>query len=112
MGAEQKYTEANGYDVGQEFIDKLKEVSLSVSLSVARLIDECFSNIPYNDMDSQIHGGVVHNKKEAIFFSIEIFNSEEESPYLMDFNLISSDDYLDLIIENKYLKSNKNEKES
>ena len=106
MDAEQKYTEANSYEVGQEFIDKLKEVPLSVSLSVARLIDECFPSIPYDEMDSQIHGGVVHNKEEAIFFSIEIFNSEEESPYLMDFNLIDSDEYLDLIIENKYLKSN------
>lgn len=106
MDAEQKYTEVNSYEVDQNFIDKLKEVPLSVSLSVARLIDECFPNIPYNDMDSQIHGGVVHNKKEAIFFSIEIYNSEEESPYLMDFNLIASDDYLDLILEKKYLKSN------
>tara|TARA_Y100001972_G_scaffold106981_1_gene135759 strand:- start:811 stop:1143 length:333 start_codon:yes stop_codon:yes gene_type:complete len=106
MDAEQKYTEANSYDVGQEFIDKLKQVPLSVSLSVARLIDECFPRIPFDEMDSQIHGGVVHNKEEAIFFSIEIFNSETESPYLMDFNLIDSDEYLDLILEKKYLKSN------
>ena len=104
MDAEQKYTEANSYDVGQEFIDKLKQVPLSVSLSVARLIDECFPRIPFDEMDSQIHGGVVHNKEEAIFFSIEIFNSETESPYLMDFNLIDSDEYLDLILEKKYLK--------
>ena len=106
MDAEQKYTEANSYEVGQEFIDKLKKVPLSVSLSVARLIDECFPRIPFNEMDSQIHGGVVHNKEEAIFFSIEIFNSEAESPYLLDFNLIDSDEYLDLILEKKYLKSN------
>ena len=106
MDAEQKYTEANSYEVGQEFIDKLKQVPLSVSLSVARLIDECFPRIPFDEMDSQIHGGVVHNKEEAIFFSIEIFNSETESPYLIDFNLIDSDEYLDLILEKKYLKSN------
>ena len=106
MDAEQKYTEANSYEVGQEFIDKLKQVPLSVSLSVARLIDECFPRIPFDEMDSQIHGGVVHNKEEAIFFSIEIFNSETESAYLMDFNLIDSDEYLDLILEKKYLKSN------
>ena len=104
MDAEQKYTEANSYEVGQEFIDKLKQVPLSVSLSVARLIDECFPRIPFDEMDSQIHGGVVHNKKEAIIFSIEIFNSETESPYLIDFNLIDSDEYLDLILEKKYLK--------
>ena len=104
MDAEQKYTEANSYEVGQEFIDKLKQVPLSVSLSVARLIDECFPRIPFDEMDSQIHGGVVHNKKAAIFFSIEIFNSETESPYLIDFNLIDSDEYLDLILEKKYLK--------
>ena len=106
MDAEQKYTEANSYEVGQEFIDKLKQVPISVSLSVARLIDECLSRIPFNEMDSQIHGGVVHSKKQAIFFSIEVYNSEEESPYLMDFNLIDSDEYLDLILEKKYLKSN------
>lgn len=106
MDAEQKYTEANSYEVGQEFIDKLKQVPISVSLSVARLIDECLPRIPFNEMDSQIHGGVVHSKKQAIFFSIEVYNSEEESPYLMDFNLIDSDEYLDLILEKKYLKSN------
>jgi len=104
MDAGQKYTEANSYDVGQEFIDKIKEVPLSISLSVARIIDECFPNIPYDEMDSQVYGGVIHYKKEAVFFSIEIFNSQEESPYLLDFNLIDSDDYLDLIIKNKYLK--------
>jgi len=104
MDAEQKFTLANSYEVDQNFIDKIKGVPISVSLSVAKLIDDCLLNIPHNNDDSQVHGGVVHYKKEAFFFSIEIFYRKDESPYLMDFNLVDSDKYLDLILNNLHLK--------
>ena len=83
MGAEQKFTGDSSYDVDQNFIDKIKEVPVSVSISIARLI---------------------HPKKEAIFFNLEIYKSEDEMPYLIDFNLIDADDYLDLILKKTYLK--------
>ena len=104
MDAEQKYTGDSSYDVDQNFIDKIKEVPISVSISVAKLIDDCYESISYNSNDSQVYGGVIHPKKEAIFFNLEIYKSEDEMPYLIDFNLIDADDYLDLILKKTYLK--------
>jgi len=104
MDVKQRYIGESKYGLDQRFIDALTDVPIIVSMGVAKFIDECHDQISTTDKDYTTYGGVVHVKEEAVFFSVEIFNDVKDMPYLLDFKLISADEYLDFILIKNYLK--------
>tara|TARA_R110002012_G_scaffold55850_3_gene142541 strand:+ start:8516 stop:8707 length:192 start_codon:yes stop_codon:yes gene_type:complete len=49
-------------------------------------------------------GLVINDKKETLFFELEFSNLNESRVSLYNFYLISSDDYLDLMLDNNIIK--------
>jgi len=103
MDAEQRYIRESKYTLEHNFLDALTSVPLSVSMRVAKFIDQCYDQISASEKEHRTYGGVVHVAGEAVFFSVEVM-IDEELTYLLDFNVISSDEYLDFILMKSYLK--------
>ena len=93
MDAEQRYIEESKYGLDQQFIDSLTDVPIVIAMKIARFMDRCYPQLDGKDGDHKLYGAVVHFKGEPTFFSIEVF-FDVDMPYLLDFKLITVDEYL------------------
>ncbi len=104
MDAEQRYIEESKYGLDQQFIDSLTDVPIVIAMKIARFMDRCYPQLDGEDGDHKLYGAVVHFKGEPTFFSVEVF-FDVDMPYLLDFKLITVDEYLDFILIKNYLKN-------
>ena len=68
------------------------------------------SYLPIDNNFTQIVGGVIR-KDEPLFFFIEYLSQDHEAVLLLDVMEITSDEYLDLILENNTLEYYANRKD-
>ena len=107
MELRQKYIEAKGYDVTDDFMDRFQEINLPLALEIAKHIEKCSIPIPEDLITSQVMGGIITFLGENIPFAIEIIQLDEaEFLILSDIKLIGMDEFLDLINLNLYIKEN------
>jgi len=85
------------------FIDELLLFSYQVGLGVMALIKNNTPPKPQKKGWTQMIGGVIKGKN-PFFFEIEYVYTDEEGLIYLDIMEISSDDYLDYINLNQYLK--------
>ena len=104
MDLKQKYIKDNGYDVYDEYLEALDQIDFGLSLDISKYIDENVKYTPVNNFISQIVGGVVKYKGEYIYFALEIIRTEGSFLMLSDLQIITSDEYLDLINLKSYIK--------
>ena len=104
MGLKLKYIKDDGYDVYEEYLEALDSLDFGLSLVISKYIDSKVLYLPVNDYISQILGGVVNYKNKNIFFALEIIRTQGSFLMLSDLQIISSDDYLDLINLNLHIK--------
>lgn len=103
MGLKLKYIKDDGYDVYEEYLEALDSLEFGLSLVISEYIDSKVLYLPVNDYISQILGGTVNYKNKNIFC---IRSNKNTRFFLMlsDLQIISSDDYLDLINLNLHIK--------
>ena len=77
MDAEQRYIRESKYTLEHNFLDALTSVPLSVSMRVAKFIDQCYDQISASEKEHRTYGGVVHVAGEAVFFSVEVMIDDE-----------------------------------
>jgi len=106
MGLKQRYIKDRGYDVEEEFMDALRELDHNTAIKIAKFLEENIHDIEPNELTTYIFGGVVHVEQEPVTFALEIMKIKHRHLTFTDINLISMDEYLDLILENSYIKSN------
>ena len=107
MELRQKYIEAKGYDVTEDFMDSFGEINLPLAIEIAKHIEQCFIPIPNDTITSHVMGGVTSYLDEQITFAIEIIKFDENDFLILsDIKLIDMDDFLDLINLNLYIKIN------
>jgi hypothetical protein len=93
MELRQKYIEAKGYDVTDDFMDRFQEINLPLALEIAKHIEKCSIPIPEDLITSQVMGEIIQL-------------DEAEFLILSDIKLIEMDEFLDLINLNLYIKEN------
>jgi len=106
MDLKQRYIRDRGYDVEEEFMDSLRSLDHKTAVKIAIYLEENIYDIEPNELTTYIFGGVVHIEDEPITFAIEIMKIKHRHLTFTDITLISMDEYLDLILENSYIKSN------
>ncbi len=104
MGLKLKYIKDDGYDVYEEYLEALDSLDFGLSLTISEYIDSKVLYLPVNDYISYVLGGVVKYENKNVFFALEIIRVQGSFLMLSDLKIISSDEYLDLINLNLYIK--------
>jgi hypothetical protein len=103
MDVKQKYIKEAGFDIDEGFVESIQKVDIRTGIKIAQFIQKNVDTIHPNTYVSTIlEGLIINDDKEPVTFVVEII--KDHSPYtvLSDLQLISMDEYLDLI----NLKSN------
>tara|TARA_B100001093_G_C26850707_1_gene1024992 strand:+ start:2647 stop:3015 length:369 start_codon:yes stop_codon:yes gene_type:complete len=108
MELKQRYIKDKGYDVEDEFMDELKSMDSETAIAIAYFIENNVQEVKPNELATYIFGGLVYVKNQPITFALEIMKVKYRHLTFTDINLITMDEYLDLILENSYIKSNEN----
>ena len=111
MDVEQKYTEGKKYELDDFFIENLQEIPFPISIKMAKFIEANLKYIPSSNLISYVVGGLVIYRKQPVPFALEIVRTVGDNPILSDIELISMDEYLDLMNLNLYIKSNERSKD-
>ena len=107
MDAEQKYIREAGYDVAEDFMESISDMDIRTGIKVAKFIQENIEDIPTNKLISTVLGGVVVDDDDRpITFALEIIKDDSKYIILSDVQLISMDEYLDLLNLKLNIKSN------
>lgn len=108
MGSKQKYIKGNTFDFEDDFIDSLAELEdIILKIKIGRYIEENLKDYPVNKLTTYVVGGFVRHNNESVYFAIEILRSPRMNIVLTDFHLIDTNEYLDLINLNCYIKNEK-----
>ena len=106
MALKQKYIKDKGYDVEDEFMDALKSFDTKVALNIAYSLENNIKDLEPNEICTYILGGLVFVKDQPVTFAVEIMKVKYRYLTFTDIQLISMDEYLDLMLEDSYIKSN------
>jgi len=85
------------YEMEEEFFISISLVPVSLSIEIYKLVGELARKIEENDLITYVYAGVVHQSGEAYPFIIECMRLSEEIVVFTDFELIDTDELLDLI---------------
>jgi len=99
MDAEQRYIEEANFEFEDMAYDKIISLG-NLGYHLAMTIHEHAHKIPVNNGIIQKFGVMVEDAGD-IPFQVKIFHQEDDAPVLVDMDVITIDDYLDLIIQNK-----------
>ena len=99
MDAEQRYIEEANFEFEDMAYDKIITLG-NLGYHLAMTIHEHAHKIPVNNGIIQKFGVMVEDAGD-IPFQVKIFHQEDDAPVLVDMDVITIDDYLDLIIQNK-----------
>jgi hypothetical protein len=106
MESRQKYTKESKYDIDDFFMENLKEMDYDLSITIAEFIEKNLQYIPSDNIVSFVVGGLVIFEDEPVTFALELVRPLGANPILSDIDLITIDEYLDLMNLNLYIKSN------
>ena len=108
MDAKPRFIKEAGYDIAEEFVETLQQLDIRTGIKIAKFIEKNVDNIPTSKLTSTVIGGVViDDDGEPITFALEVLKikEQEEIIILSDIQLVSMDEYLDLLNLNKQLNA-------
>ena len=71
MGLKPKYIKDKGYEVEDDFIDSLSELSdITLKILISDYIDNNLKEYPINELTTYVVGGVVIHRDEPVYFAI------------------------------------------
>tara|TARA_R100000149_G_C5759100_1_gene64845 strand:- start:88 stop:441 length:354 start_codon:yes stop_codon:yes gene_type:complete len=105
MGVKSKYIREAGFDIDVDFVETIKQIDIRTASQIAEYIVENIESVPYTTLTSDVLEGVIINDdNEPVTFIVEIIKEHPDKITLCDLQLISMNEYLDLL--NLKLKSN------
>ena len=105
MDVEQKYIKEAGFDIDEGFVETIQQFDIRTAIKIAKFIQANIENIEPNiNVSTILEGVVINDDQEPITFAVEIIKDYSTQIILSDLQLISMDEYLDLL--NLKLKSN------
>lgn len=108
MDLEQKYTEVEAYEIDDWFFAQLQNFDFSSAVVIVGQIVDVVDDLPKLNGWTQKVCGII-NLEKPFFFEIEYLNQLHEIPILVDIEEVSSDDYLDAILDYKTINQINNE---
>jgi hypothetical protein len=96
-------------------MESISDMDIRTGIKIANFIEKNIDYIPTNKLISTVLGGLImDDENEPITFALEIIKNESKYTILSDVQLISMDEYLDLLNLklNERTKSNSNKKYS
>jgi|TARA_R110000787_G_scaffold136361_1_gene248881 hypothetical protein len=106
MGSRQKYIKDSGYEMEDDFTDALHKMPPLLAFKIGKYIENNLINPPINSLVAYVIAGVVKYEGEPYYFVVEIIKDGNFLPVLSNLLTISSDEYLDFINLNQYIKPN------
>lgn len=104
MDVKRKYIKEAGYDVAEDFVETLQQLDIRTGIKIAKFIEKNVDKVPETNLVSTVLGGVViDDDNTPITFALEMLKIKDVI-ILSDIQLVSMDEYLDLL--NLNLKSN------
>lgn len=104
MDVEQKYIKEAGFDIDEGFVETIQQFDIRTAIKIAKFIQANVENIEPNlNVSTILEGVVINDEQEPVTFAVEIIKDYSTQIILSDLQLISMDEYLDLL--NLKLKS-------
>ena len=91
------------FELEEWFVEQLAEFSIKRRKQLLQDILPALEYLPIDEGWSQTTGGVIRGE-DPVFYAIEYLNQEGQLPLLLDIVTISSDDYLDFILDNNTIE--------
>tara|TARA_R100001509_G_scaffold160958_1_gene129428 strand:+ start:551 stop:928 length:378 start_codon:yes stop_codon:yes gene_type:complete len=117
MDVKPRFIKEAGYDIAEEFVETLQQLDIRTGIKIAKFIEKNVDNIPTSNLTSTVIGGVViDDDGDPVTFALEVLKIKEQEDVIVlsDIQLVSMDEYLDLLNLNKKLnvtgKSKSNQK--
>lgn len=113
MDVKPRFIKEAGYDIAEEFVETLQQLDIRTGIKIAKFIDKNVDNIPVSTLTSTVIGGVViDDDGDPVTFALEVLKikKQEDIIVLSDIQLVSMDEYLDLLNLNKKLNATRKSK--
>tara|TARA_B100001769_G_C21860265_1_gene465901 strand:- start:93 stop:458 length:366 start_codon:yes stop_codon:yes gene_type:complete len=105
MDVKQRYIKEAGFDIAEEFVENIQKFDIRTGIKIADFIQNHIPNIPESILTSTILPGVIiDDDNKPITFAVEVLKHqhyEEDIIVLSDLQIVSMDEYLDLLNLNK-----------
>ncbi len=103
MDVEQKYITEAGFDIDEGFVETIQQFDIRTGIKIATFIQENIDTVEPNlNVAELLEGVIIDDDQQPITFVVEIIKNYSNQIILSDLQLISMDEYLDLL----NLKSN------
>jgi len=115
MDVEQKYIKEAGFDIDEGFVETIQQFDIRTAIKIAKFIQANVENIEPNlNVSTILEGVVINDEQEPVTFAVEIIKDYSTQIILSDLQLISMDEYLDLLNlkSSGQTKSRRNKKHS
>jgi hypothetical protein len=101
MESRQKYIEVDiPYEIEETFVDAVMELTSRERLHVFRQIRSAIDSLEYSEEETfEAASHVGHD----LFYKFEYYNMEDWPPVLLNFWVIDTDEYLDMMIDKKLI---------
>ncbi len=101
MESKQKYIEVDiPYEIEETFVDAVMELTARERLHVLRQIRLAIDSLEYSEEETfEAASRVGHD----LFYKFEYYNMEDWPPVLLNFWVIDTDEYLDMMIDEKLI---------
>jgi hypothetical protein len=101
MESRQKYIEVDiPYEIEETFVDAVMELTSRERLHVFRQIRSAIDSLEYSEEETfEAASRVGHD----LFYKFEYYNMEDWPPVLLNFWVIDTDEYLDMMIDEKLI---------
>ena len=121
MDVKPRYIKEAGFDIAEEFVENIQKFDIRTGIKIAEFIQNNTPDVPESILTSTILPGVIiDDDNNPITFAVEVLKYQDYDEFelpditvLTDLQIISMDEYLDLLNLNKKLndtgksKSNK-----
>ena len=98
MDVEQKYIKEAGFDIDEGFVETIQQFDIRTAIKIAKFIQANVENIEPNlNVSTILEGVVINDEQEPVTFAVEIIKDYSTQIILSDLQLISMDEYLDLL---------------
>ena len=106
MDVKPRFIKEAGYDIAEDFVETLQQLDIRTGIKIAKFIDKNVRNIPTSKLTSTVIGGIViDDDGDPVTFALEVLKikNQEDVIILSDIQMVSMDEYLDLLNLNKKL---------
>lgn len=106
MDVKQRYIRESGYDVAEEFVETLQTMDIRTGIKIAKYIEKNVHRVKDSSLISTVlEGMIMDDNKQPLTFALELIKNNSRHIILSDLQLISMDEYLDLLNLNKKLNA-------